>query len=132
MDPFKVAERYLQLKKVCAPQSMGDQMIQINEMILTPVISLTFLCLKAFDLVSLLTTALSVYRAWSQWAEYSELRFLMQRMYLDTMTTGGPQIVTNDDTYLPYVYADAVVRASMRHPGSARALRTGAPWTHRR
>jgi hypothetical protein len=132
MDPFKVAERYLQLKKVCAPRSMGDQMIQINEMILTPVISLTFLALKSFDLVSLLTTALSVYRAWAQWVEYSELRFLMQRMYLDTMTTGGPQIVTNDDQYLPYVYADAVIRASMRHPGSARALRQGAPWTHRR
>lgn len=107
-------------------------MIQINEMILTPVISLTFLALKSFDLISLLTTGLSVYRAWAQWIEYSELRFLMQRMYLDTMTTGGPQIVTNDDQYLPYVYADAVLRASTRHPGSAGALRPGAPWTHRR
>jgi hypothetical protein len=33
------------------------------------------------------------------------------------MASGGPQIVTNDNTYLPYVYADAVMRLRMRsHP----------------
>lgn len=130
MDPFKVAERYLHLKKLCAPRSMGDQMIQINEMILAPLISLTFLCLQSLDLVSALTSALSVYRAWSRWIEYSSLRFEMQRMYLQTMAQGGPQIVTNDPEYLPYVYADAVVRAGMRRQSSAPVLRRLGPWSH--
>jgi hypothetical protein len=130
MDPFKVAERYLQLKKLCAPRSVGDQMIQINEMILAPLISLTFLCLQSLDLVSALTSALSVYRAWSRWIEYSSLRFEMQRMYLQTMAYGGPQIVTNDPEYLPYVYADAVVRAGRRRQSSAPVLRRLGPWSH--
>jgi len=130
MDPFKVAERYLQLKKLCAPRSVGDQMIQINEMILAPLISLTFLGLRSLDLVSALTSALSIYRAWSRWIEYSSLRFEMQRMYLQTMASGGPQIVTNDPEYLPYVYADAVVRAGMRRPGSVRVRPRLGPWSH--
>jgi hypothetical protein len=105
-------------------------MIQINEMILAPLISLTFLCLQSLDLVSALTSALSVYRAWSRWIEYSSLRFEMQRMYLQTMSYGGPQIVTNDPEYLPYVYADAVVRAGTRRPGSGPVLRRLGPWSH--
>lgn len=130
MDPFKVAERYLQLKKVCAPKSMGDTMIRINDMILSPLIRLTFLFLEAFDLVSLVTTAFATYRVWQEWLEYCELRFTMQHMYLTTMATGGPQIVTNDPEYLPYVYADAVVRHGMRHRGSGWVpQRRAAPWT---
>jgi hypothetical protein len=130
MDPFKVAERYLQLKKVCAPLSTGDTMMRINEMILSPLISLTFLWLKSFDFISFATTAFATYRVWRDWIEYCELRFTMQHMYLTTMATGGPHIVTNDPTYLPYVYADAVVRLGMRRPGSGLVPRTRAePWT---
>jgi len=104
-------------------------MIRINEMILSPLITLTFLCLRSLDIVSLITSTLSAYRVWSEWMEYSDLRFQMQHMYLTTMSTGGPQIVTNDPEYLPYVYADAVLRASRRHPGSGAARLRPAPWT---
>ena len=105
-------------------------MLRINEMILSPLISLTFLCLNSWDTISLLTAAISTYRVWMEWLEYSELRFSMQHMYLTTMATGGPQIVTNDPEYLPYVYADAVVRHGMRRPGSGYVPPTRAvPWT---
>jgi hypothetical protein len=130
MDPFKVAERYLELKRVCAPRSMGDTMMRVNEMILSPLISLTFLQLDSLDLVSIVTAAVSVYRVWREWFEYSELRFTMQHMYLTTMATGGPQIVTNDPEYLPYVYADAVVRLGMRRPGSVPVRLRPEPWKH--
>lgn len=129
MDPFKTAERYLQLKKVCAPRSMGDTMIRINDMILSPLIRLTFLWLESLDLVSFATVAFSTYRVWRDWLEYCDLRFQMQQMYLTTMATGGPQIVTNDPEYLPYVYADAVVRLGMRHQGSAQVRLQAQPWT---
>jgi hypothetical protein len=129
MDPFKVAERYLQLKKVCTPRSMGDTMMRINEMILSPLITITFLFLSSMDFVSTLTAALSTYRVWSEWLEFSHLRFVMQQMYLTTMSTGGPHIVTNDPQYLPYVYADAVVRHGMRRPGSAGVRLPPEPWT---
>lgn len=103
-------------------------MLRINEMILSPLITLTFLCLRSLDFVSLITSTLSIYRVWSEWMEYSDLRFRMQQMYLTTMATGGPQIVTNDSDYLPYVYADAVVRASMRRPGSGTVRLRQGPW----
>lgn len=105
-------------------------MMRINELILSPLITLTFLCLRSLDFVSILTAAASTYRAWSEWIEFCTLRFAMQDMYLATMASGGPQIVTNDPTYLPYVYADAVTRLNMRRPGSGLVpRRRAAPWT---
>jgi len=103
-------------------------MIRINEMILSPLISLTFLQVESMDLVSIVTAAFSVYRVWTEWIEYSDLRFTMQQMYLTTMATGGPQIVTNDPEYLPYVYADAVVRLGRRRPGSVPVRLRPEPW----
>ena len=104
-------------------------MMRVNEMILSPLISLTFLQLESLDVISIVTAAFSAYRVWREWFEYSELRFTMQHMYLTTMATGGPHIVTNDPEYLPYVYADAVVRAGMRRPGSVRVRLQPEPWT---
>jgi hypothetical protein len=49
--------------------------------------------------------------AWSDWIEFQDLRFQVQRMYLVSTMVGGPFIRTNDPEYQAYVYADAVVRA---------------------
>ena len=130
MDPFKIADRYIQLRTLYSSPSMGDTMMRINEMILSPLISRLFFFLRSTDIVSMISAALATYRAWSQWMEYSHLRILMQRMYLTTMASGGPQIVTNDPTYLPYVYADAVVRLGTPRLGSAQIpSRRAQPWT---
>ena len=59
-------------------------------------------------IVSAATTA---HKAWTEWIEFQELRFKVQRMYLVSTMLGGPFIRTNDPEYEPYVYADAVVRA---------------------
>jgi len=114
--PFETAERYIQLRKIYSPKSWGDVMIKINEMILTPLITIFLILIDKLDFLSLLTTAISTYRIWIGWMEYQDLRFSVQRMYLKTMQIGGPFIVTNDTDYLPYVYADAVVRHGMLHP----------------
>ncbi len=118
-SPFATAERYIELRRICAPRSWGDLMIRINEMILTPLITIFFILFDKFELMSVIPAAMSTYRVWSEWIEFSNLRFVMQQMYLTTMKTGGPFIVTNDPDYLPYVYADAVVRHEMRRQGSA-------------
>ena len=116
--PFEDAERFIQLRKVCAPKSWGDTMIRINEMILTPLITLFFFLMKQSDLFTLVPSVLSIYRVWKDWFEYQALRFRMQEMFLITMKTGGPFIVTNDPTYMPYVYADATLRHDMHRQGS--------------
>lgn len=130
-SPFALAERYIQLRRLCAPQSWGDLMIRINEMILTPLITIFFLLADKFDWMTVIPAALSTYRVWSEWIEFSDLRFQMQDMYLTTMKSGGPHIVTNDPDYLPYVYADAVVRHDMRRQGSGSVRPQGEPLTRR-
>ena len=109
-EPFKVAERYIELKKLCAPPSWGDTAIRVNEMIVAPMVALYSLFTGEYDLFMMGSAVMTTHRVWSEWIEYDDLRFEVQRMYLLTMASGGPQIVTNDNTYLPYVYADAVTR----------------------
>ena len=110
-DPFQTAERYLQLKQQCAPLSWGDTMIRLNEMILAPILAFFFAFLGQGGFMKVVSAATTAHRAWTEWIEYQELRFEVQRMYLLTMAVGGPFIRTNDPQYEPYVYADAVVRA---------------------
>jgi len=111
-QPFKTAERYIQLRKICVPESWQGTMRRINDMILMPVILLFYLVVGQFDLMFLIPNALSIVQAWREWVEYSDLRFVVQRMYLHTAKVRGPFITTNDPTYLPYVFADAVVRTT--------------------
>lgn len=119
MSNFALAERYIQLRRLCAPQSWGDLMIRINEMILTPLITIFFIFLHGSDFATVVPAMFTVYRSWTEFMEYSELRFAIQRMYLKTMQIGGPFIVTNDPEYIPYVFADAVTRHDMLRQGSA-------------
>jgi len=110
-DPFKVADRYIELKKRCVPQSWGDTMIRLNEMFLGPIIVFTLAFIGSGDILSIFSVVSSAHKAWTDWIEYETLRFEVQNMYLLTMAVGGPFIRTNDPTYQSYVYADAVVRA---------------------
>ena len=112
--PFEIAERYIELKKLCAPPSWGDTAIHVNEMVIAPMVALYSFFTGEYDLFMMGSAAMTTHRVWSEWIEYDDLRFEVQRMYLTTMASGGPQIVTNDNTYLPYVYADAVTRLNMR------------------
>jgi hypothetical protein len=103
-------------------------MMRVNELIVAPIVALCMILMDKTDFFSLVSSVLSIWRSWSEWIEFNDLRFRVQEMYLLTMRTGGPHIVTNDPTYLPYVYADAVVRHASRHPGSASVRRQEEPW----
>jgi hypothetical protein len=107
---FVKAERYIQLRKQCVPETWAKTINLISEMILMPLITLFFVFQMTASPMSILTTGMGAYNAWLRWIEYTELRFEMQNMYLHCMTVGGPFIVTNDPTYMPYVFADAAYR----------------------
>jgi hypothetical protein len=79
-------------------------------MIIMPVITLFLFIINHDRLTSLVMTLFKSFLVWRDWIEYNDLRIEVQRMYLHTMANGGPFIVTNDPTYMPYVYADAVYR----------------------
>lgn len=107
--PFKDAERFIVLRDICLPRTLASQMQRINDMILMPLISL-FMFFTSGDLWMLTSTAITAYRVWSEWLEFAELTYTMQRMRLRMAQVRGPFISTNNDKYMPYVWADAVVR----------------------
>jgi hypothetical protein len=114
--PFAIAERYIQVRKRCVPPSWGDTIIFFNEMVMGPIITIFLLFMGSRDILMVFSAITRAYSAWSDWEEYHALRSKVQEMFLIMMTNGGPQITTNDTTYLPYVFADAVVRLGRHHP----------------
>jgi len=109
-NPFKTAEEYIQARKVCDMKTMEATTRRIVDMILVPAISLFTVCMGEIDWIAILSSGMTVFKAWSEWIRYHELRMEMQNMYLHAMKAGGPFIVTNNPDYMPYVWADAVVR----------------------
>lgn len=114
-NPFVDAERYIQLRKRFSPRSWGDSIMVLNELLVSPFVTLFLALLGKVTLISAIPTVVSTFRAWKEWLEYNDLKYAVQRMYLITMANGGPFIVTNDSDYMPYVWADGVMRVSQRH-----------------
>lgn len=112
MNPFQIAERFLQLHKKCVPQSWGDTVLRINELIINPILILCLFFVGAADLMMVVSAAMSTYNGWKDWIDYHDLKFKVQMMHLHMMKVGGPFIRTNDSYYMPYVYADAVMRTT--------------------
>jgi hypothetical protein len=110
MTPFEIAERFIQLRAHCSPKSMAERMTRISDMIVMPVITFFFIILKKHDIFMIVSAVSKAFSAWREWIEYNNLRLLIQRMYLHTVVVGGPFITTNDPSYMPYVFADAVYR----------------------
>ena len=108
--PFVVAERYLQLRKVCVPESWADSITLIVDMIVMPIITLFLVFLRIADPMTIATTALKAYQTWRDYTEYTDLRFQVQSMLVYCQSVGGPFITTNNPLYMPYVFADAVQR----------------------
>lgn len=109
-EPFKVAERYITLKQRCVPESWGDTILFFNEMVLGPLITIFLLLMGSRDVLMVFSAITRTYSAWNDWEEYHALRSVVQKMFLTMMLHGGPKISTNNMKYLPYVFADAVVR----------------------
>lgn len=112
-NPFHIAERYIQLRKTCVSSNWVDTLQRIQDMILMPWIALWMILSGSKSVITIASSFFKAYRSWSQWMEYNEMRFEVQRMMLVTAKNGGPFITTNDPAYLPYVFADAVIRTSM-------------------
>ena len=80
-----------------------------------PIVTLFLLFMGSRDVLMVFSAITRAYSAWSDWEEYHNLRNVVQGMFLKMMLNGGPQITTNDNDYLPYVFADAVTRLNEHH-----------------
>lgn len=115
--PFEVAESYLQLRTKCVPTTWADTVLRINELLIAPLVMLFLLFTGNLDIFMAFSSLSKLYEAWTDWIAYHNLRFAVQTMFLTTMAAGGPFIRTNDPTYMPYVFADAVMRTEPRRWG---------------
>lgn len=115
MTPFEIAETYIQLRTKCVPTSWADTVLQLNELLFAPLLVLFLLFTGGLDLMMAFSSCMRIYESWTDWIAYNNLRFVVQTMFLKTMAMGGPFIRTNDPTYMPYVFADAVTRAEEPH-----------------
>ena len=115
-NPFKAAERFIQIRDTCLPLTWTAQMQRLSDMIIMPLITLFLFFSGGADMIVSVSTAATAYRVWSEWAEYTDLRFAMQRMRMRMARVGGPFIATNNPKYMPYVWADAVVRHTPGEP----------------
>ena len=95
------------------PPDWVSAVIRVNEMLVAPMIAFFFAFLGEGGFMKVISAATTAHRAWTEWIEFQDLRFQVQRLYLVSTMVGGPFIRTNDPEYEPYVYADAVVRAQM-------------------
>ena len=79
-------------------------------MVSGPIITLFLVMMGNVDFLMIISAITRAYSAWCEWEEYHRLRSIVQDMFLIMNQHGGPYITTNDYKFLPYVFADAMVR----------------------
>jgi hypothetical protein len=115
-NPFVIAEEYIQLRKKCVPKTWADAILRFNELVVAPFVLLFLVFSGSLDIFMAVSSLSKLYESWREWISYNNLRFDVQSMFLRTMVVGGPFIRTNDPDYMPYVFADAVMRTEPRSP----------------
>lgn len=116
MTPFELAEQYIQLRTKFKTESWVEFATHVNDLVLTPLIFIFMLLTQRATPLFILTTCLELFKLFREYYRYSVLRYKIQQMYILTMASGGPHITTNNMDYMPYVFADAVVRLCGHHP----------------
>lgn len=107
--PFRIAEQLVQSQR---DTSWVHTLESIKDRILLPWMVLYFILRGNPSLVMTVSTLFRAYQSWRSFLSLQEARFTLQRMKMYSILVGGPFITTNDPTYMPYVYADAVMRTA--------------------
>jgi hypothetical protein len=102
---FVSAERYINLRSFFYPRTWVEEIKRISDMIIMPVIVMCMWLVGDGDMFLSVSTASTAFTLWRQWFEYLDLHFSMQSLRIRMAARGGPRIVTNDPTYMPYVWA---------------------------
>jgi hypothetical protein len=114
-DYFAVAEEFTILNQIFKKDTVFEKLNFWVDMIIYPVINLLSIIL--YNQKMGIFTVMMIHKTVKKWQEY--LRYLLLKQKTDewkeiVQSTGGPIISTNDDTYIMYVYADAMQRLRNR------------------
>jgi len=114
-DYFSVAEEFTMLKQLFKKDTIFEKLSFWIDMVIYPIVNLISIIIYNQQIG--IFTIMSIHKAVTKWQQY--LRYL--HLKLETATwkkivdsTGGPNISTNDDTYIMYVFADGMQRLRNR------------------
>jgi hypothetical protein len=114
-DYFAVAEEFIMLEQLFKKDTIFEKLSFWIDMVIYPIINLLSIILYNQQIG--IFTVISIHKAVTKWQQY--LRYLQLKSETDTWkeivnSTGGPNISTNDDTYIMYVFADGMQRLRNR------------------
>lgn len=107
---FALAEEYIGLQQLFKTDTFYEKLSLFMELAGSFLMSLMFRS-------SSMSLAFSFYKTFTKWKEYVRYFNLKQQIseWKNLIkSVGGPYISTNDETYLPYVYADGMQRLHNR------------------
>ena len=112
---FAVAEEFTILDQLFKKDTVFEKLNFWIDMVIYPMINLILIIF--YNQRMGVFTVMSIHKTVTKWQQY--LRYLQLKSETNEWkeivnSTGGPSISTNDDTYIMYVFADAMQRLRNR------------------
>jgi len=116
---FAVAEEFIKLEQLFKKDTAFEKLNFWIDMVIYPIINLISIII--YNQRMGIFTIMSIHKTvtkWQQYIRYIQLKSKTNEWKEIVHSTGGPNISTNDDTYIMYVFADAMQRLRNRlfHP----------------
>jgi hypothetical protein len=111
VDYFAVAEEFTKLEQLFKKETVFEKLNFWIDMIIYPMINL--ISIIVYNQQMGVFTIMSIHKSvtkWQQYLRYLQLKTITNEWKEIVNSTGGPSISTNDDTYIMYVFADAMQR----------------------
>ena len=116
---FEIAEEFILLEQLFKKDTIFEKLTFWIDMVIYPLINM--ISIIVYKQQMSLFTIMAIHKTVTKWGQY--IRYLKIKSQTDEwkeiiQSTGGPVISTNDETYIMYVYADAMQRLRNRlfHP----------------
>ena len=112
---FAVAEEFIILEQLFKKDTAFEKLNFWIDMVIYPIVNLISIII--YNQRMGFFTIISIHKTVTKWQQY--LRYLQLKSETNEWkeivnSTGGPSISTNDDTYIMYVFADAMQRLRNR------------------
>jgi hypothetical protein len=112
---FALAEEFTILEQLFKQDTVFEKLNFWIDMVIYPIISL--ISIIFYNQKMSVFTIISIHKAvtkWQQYIRYLHLKSETNEWKQIVYSIGGPTISTNDDTYIMYVFADAMQRLRNR------------------
>ena len=112
---FAIADEFVILEQLFKQDTVFEKLNFWIDMVIYPVINL--ISVIFYNQRISIFTVISIHKAvtrWQQYIRYLELKNETSEWKIIVSSTGGPTISTNDDTYIMYIFADAMQRLRNR------------------